>query len=69
MAVDAVANALIPPMCLDGSDRWRREELDEEYGCNVSTRVVRDVASGKVVVCVGVSITPRLLRHMQGDFR
>jgi tRNA G37 N-methylase Trm5 len=46
----------------------RREELDGEFGTQFTTRLVRDVAPGKVVVCVSFFLTPKLLRHMQGDF-
>jgi hypothetical protein len=46
----------------------RRAELDEYFGANVSTRLVRDVAPGKVVVCVSFSLTPKLVRYMQGRY-
>ena len=46
----------------------RRTELNDEFGCNVSTRLVRDVAPGKVVVCVSFSVTPKLVRYMQGNY-
>jgi tRNA (guanine37-N1)-methyltransferase len=46
----------------------RRDELNEEFDANVSTRLVRDVAPGKVVVCVSFSLTPKLVRYMQGDY-
>jgi tRNA (guanine37-N1)-methyltransferase len=46
----------------------RRNELNEVFDANVSTRLVRDVAPGKVVVCVGFSVTPKLVRYMQGDY-
>ena len=48
--------------------RYRREELNEEFGTDFSTRIVRDVAPGKVVVCVAFSVTPKLIRYMQGDY-
>lgn len=78
VAVDVIANELLPTMGY-GSDSaeddealeplpHRRKELDEEYGTQFSTRFVRDVAPGKVVVCVSFFLTPKLLRHMQGDF-
>ncbi len=47
---------------------YRREELDDEFGTGFSTRLVRDVAPGKVVVCVSFSVTPKLIRYMQGDY-
>ncbi len=50
------------------ADDPRRMELDEEFGTKFSTRMVRDVAPGKVVVCVSFSVTPKLIRYMQGDY-
>eukprot|EP00536_Pseudo-nitzschia_multiseries_P006159 jgi/Psemu1/324222/estExt_fgenesh1_pg.C_1280006 len=47
---------------------YRRAELDDEFGTDISTRMVRDVAPGKVVVCVSFSVTPKLIRYMQGDY-
>eukprot|EP00534_Pseudo-nitzschia_fraudulenta_P009520 CAMPEP_0201151226 /NCGR_PEP_ID=MMETSP0851-20130426/12196_1 /ASSEMBLY_ACC=CAM_ASM_000631 /TAXON_ID=183588 /ORGANISM="Pseudo-nitzschia fraudulenta, Strain WWA7" /LENGTH=238 /DNA_ID=CAMNT_0047428039 /DNA_START=24 /DNA_END=740 /DNA_ORIENTATION=+ len=47
---------------------YRRNELNEEFGTDFSTRMVRDVAPGKVVVCVAFSVTPKLIRYMQGDY-
>jgi len=47
---------------------YRRTELNDEFGTDISTRMVRDVAPGKVVVCVGFSVTPKLIRYMQGDY-
>jgi len=47
---------------------YRREELNSEFGTEFSTRIVRDVAPGKVVVCVSFSVTPKLIRYMQGDY-
>ncbi|VEU38591.1 unnamed protein product [Pseudo-nitzschia multistriata] len=47
---------------------FRRKELNEEFGTDISTRMVRDVAPGKVVVCVSFSVTPKLIRYMQGDY-
>jgi tRNA (guanine37-N1)-methyltransferase len=46
----------------------RRQELNDVYHCNIKTHVVRDVAPGKVVVCVSFTVTSKLLRHMRGDF-
>ena len=46
----------------------RRQEMDAEFDTQFSTRMVRDVAPGKVVVCVSFFVTPKLIRHMQGDF-
>jgi tRNA G37 N-methylase Trm5 len=47
---------------------YRRDELNDECGTDFSTRIVRDVAPGKVVVCVSFSATPKLIRYMQGDY-
>ena len=47
---------------------YRRDELNDECGTDFSTRIVRDVAPGKVVVCVSFSVTPKLIRYMQGDY-
>jgi hypothetical protein len=77
IAIDIVANELLPPIhrrkeedddvntC---SNHHRRDEFNEEFDANVSTRLVRDVAPGKVVVCVSFSLTPKLVRYMQGDY-
>ena len=46
----------------------REAELNDYFSCNVETRIVRDVAPGKVVVCVSFTATPKLVRHMQGDY-
>jgi tRNA (guanine37-N1)-methyltransferase len=83
VAVDLVANELLPAMDLHDSrasnefegendkESWnthRRKELSEEFGAEVQTRMVRDVAPGKVVVCVSFSLTPKLIRYIQGDY-
>jgi tRNA (guanine37-N1)-methyltransferase len=72
VAVDAIANELLPEFgggsIEDPPGKFRQGELDQEYGTQFQTRVVRDVAPGKVVVCVSFSITPLLLRSMQGDY-
>ncbi|OEU12064.1 hypothetical protein FRACYDRAFT_263111 [Fragilariopsis cylindrus CCMP1102] len=47
---------------------YRRNEFNEEFNTTISTRLVRDVAPGKVVVCVSFYITPKLIRYMQGDY-
>lgn len=80
-AVDLVANELLPVMDFhddnhkledgDAADTervHRSEDLSEEFGAHVRTRLVRDVAPGKVVVCVSFSLTPKLIRYMQGDY-
>ena len=82
VAVNIVANELLPEITAfdDGSDDaaddnsattasyHRRQEFNDEFGTNISTRLVRDVAPGKVVVCVSFSLTPKLVRYMQGDY-
>jgi tRNA G37 N-methylase Trm5 len=80
MAVNLVANELLPQpfvddeeeTALDGAESnqivYRRDELNDECGTDFSTRIVRDVAPGKVVVCVSFSVTPKLIRYMQGDY-
>ena len=47
---------------------YRRDEFNDEFNTTISTRLVRDVAPGKVVVCVSFYITPKLIRYMQGDY-
>ncbi|KAL3935231.1 MAG: hypothetical protein SGBAC_009216 [Bacillariaceae sp.] len=52
----------------DAPRRHRRREMDDAFGTQFSTRLVRDVAPGKVVVCVSFFLTPKLIRYMQGDY-
>lgn len=52
----------------DASRRHRRREMDQAFGTQFSTRLVRDVAPGKVVVCVSFFLTPKLIRYMQGEY-
>jgi tRNA (guanine37-N1)-methyltransferase len=66
VAIDLVASNLLP--VADGAVK-RKDELDDEHDCCVTTHPVRDVAPGKLVVCVSFSATPKLLRYMQGDFQ
>jgi tRNA (guanine37-N1)-methyltransferase len=80
IAVDLVAENLLPQLSpnqavagtLDNTSIQhppnRRQELNDIYHCNVRTHIVRDVAPGKVVVCVSFTVTSKLLRHMRGDF-
>jgi tRNA (guanine37-N1)-methyltransferase len=76
IAIDIVANELLPPIHRrkeddddnTSSNHHRRGELNDEFDASVSTRLVRDVAPGKVVVCVSFSLTPKLVRYMQGDY-
>lgn len=64
VAVDLIASNLLPM----GDSTHRADELNNDYGCEVNVHHVRDVAPGKVVMCVSFNATPRLLRCMQGDF-
>jgi tRNA (guanine37-N1)-methyltransferase len=66
VAIDLVASNLLP--VADGAVK-RKDELNDEHDCCVTTHPVRDVAPGKLVVCVSFSATPKLLRYMQGDFQ
>lgn len=72
LGVDIIANELLPVMGDDKSRAeehgHRRNELDKEFETQFSTRLVRDVAPGKVVVCVSFFLTPKLVRYMQGDY-
>jgi tRNA (guanine37-N1)-methyltransferase len=65
VAVDLVAANLLPL----GNTIHCRTEMNEDYDCDIQVHPVRDVAPGKVVLCVSFSATPKLLRYMQGDFR
>ena len=67
LAVNEIASNLVP--MLPGQEvSSRLDELNDNFGCNVKVHNVRDVAPGKVVLCVSFSATERLLRYMQGDF-
>lgn len=66
VAIDLVASNLLP--VADGAVK-RKDELNDEHDCCVTTHPVRDVAPGKLVVCVSFSATSKLLRYMQGDFQ
>lgn len=67
VAIDMVAENLLPLGGAVEEAMNRQEELDE-LGCNVRTRIIRDVAPGKMVVCVSFKATKRLIKHIQGDF-
>lgn len=67
VAVDLVAEALLPEGGAIEVSKYRRQLLDK-MGCNVTTKEVRDVAPGKVVMYVSFKATETLLRSMQGDF-
>lgn len=66
VAVDLVASNLLPQ---SGNPINRTRELNEEYDCQLKVHPVRDVAPGKLVLCVSFTATPKLLSYMQGDFR
>ena len=79
IAVDLVAENLLPHLSPNKAGENsitndaakycdRRQELNNLYSCNIRTHIVRDVAPGKVVVCVSFTVTSKLLRHMRGDF-
>jgi hypothetical protein len=59
-AVALVAEGLVPE---DGAI-----EASRYMGCDVKFREVKDVAPGKVVICVSFKVTDTLLRILQGDF-
>lgn len=67
VAVDQVANGLLPESS-DSSPTRRRWGYLDSLGCDVNSREVRDVAPGKVVVCVSFDVTADLLRRMQGGY-
>ena len=67
VAIDEVAQNLLPEGGACEITTHRKKELDR-LGCEVESRVIRDVAPGKVVVCVSFVVSRRLLRNMQGDF-
>lgn len=67
VAVDLVAEGLVPEGGAIKPTRYRRSLLNK-LGCDVKAREVRDVAPGKVVICVSFKVTNTLLRIMQGDF-
>ncbi|CAJ1943543.1 unnamed protein product [Cylindrotheca closterium] len=83
IALDIIADELLPAMNTPRNDddddddfdregekpgRHRRREMDNAFGTQFSTRMVRDVAPGKVVVCVSFFLTPKLIRYMQGEY-
>jgi len=67
VAIDLVADGLIPEGGALEKCRFRKSELDK-MGCDVRAREVRDVAPGKVVVCVSLKVTYQLIRVMKGDY-
>ena len=66
VAIDLVANSLLPGF--DGPQLHRGEEFNQDYSADFSTRIIRDVAPGKVCICVSFTVTSKLIRHMQGDY-
>ena len=68
VAIDLVADGLIPEGGALQKSRYRKSELNN-LGCDVRAREVRDVAPGKVVVCVSLKVTYQLIRVMQGDYK
>jgi hypothetical protein len=67
VAIDLVADGLIPEGGALQKSRYRKDELNK-LGCDVQAREVRDVAPGKVVVCVSIKATLELIRVMKGDY-
>jgi len=67
VAIDMVAENLLPLGGAVEEATDRRQELNQ-LGCDVRTRVIRDVAPGKMVICVSFQATKRLIKHIQGDF-
>lgn len=65
VAVDEVAHYLLPEASEPTVGRLQHLQ---SLGCDVKVREIRDVAPGKVVVCLSFSATSFLLRHVQGDF-
>jgi hypothetical protein len=68
VAVDLIADNLLPQSSTSMVSHRRMSELNEEYNCKIKVHAVRDVAPGKRVFCVSFSATSKLLRHMRGDF-
>mmetsp|Transcript_35498 Transcript_35498/g.65685 ORF Transcript_35498/g.65685 Transcript_35498/m.65685 type:complete len:637 (-) Transcript_35498:58-1968(-) len=68
VAIDMVADGLLPEGGYVEPSKFRGEYLNEELGCNIEAREIRDAAPGKLVICVSFSVTPVLLRRMQGDY-
>ena len=65
VAIDLVAHNLVP----EGNEPTPdRQEYLNALGCQVKVREIRDVAPGKLVMCVSFKATAQLLRHVQGDF-
>merc|ERR1712232_1223152 len=67
VAIDIIAENLIPFGGAVEQAIGRREELDL-LGCKVNARLIRDVAPGKVVVCVSFKATRNLMKQIQGDY-
>lgn len=67
VAIDLIAENLLPLGGAAEASKCRQQELDD-LGCDVQTRIIRDVAPGKSVICVSFKATKRLIKHIQGDF-
>jgi len=68
VAIDMVADGLLPEGGAVEPSKFRGQYLNEELGCNIQAREIRDAAPGKLVICVSFSVTRLLLRRMQGDY-
>lgn len=67
VAIDLIADNLLPLGGAVEQTSNRRGELDS-LGCKVESRLIRDVAPGKMVVCVSFRATRKLIKQIQGDF-
>lgn len=67
VAVDMIADNLLPEGGYSEKTKNRQDELDK-LGCMIRVHEVRDVAPGKVVLCVSFKATGLLIKHMQGEF-
>jgi len=67
VAIDSVAQSLLPQGGAIEITFNRCQELDA-LGCEVKVREIRDVAPGKVVLCVAFKATRLLIKRMQRGY-